>query len=313
MIPHNAAKTAVRSLGAASAAGAVVIVAAALGVISPDPVSAGPAAGKNGVQVVETLDLLPAPRRTPPAAEETTPTWLRHAAPVPANLDGPLIAIVIDDAGLNLAETQRAVRLPGPVTLAYMAYAERLPEQVAAARKAGHEILLHVPMETIDDDTDTGPNALLTGLPLEEFNRRLQWNLDRLEGYVGVNNHMGSRFTADRAGMRGLMRELRRRGLMFLDSRTTPDSVGSAVAEQMGIPNLKRDVFLDNEETRESVARELARAESIAREKGYAIAIGHPHEWTLDAIESWLPQAAKRGVVIVPVTTILRGRRFARN
>ena len=283
---------------------------AALGVTTSGPLGAE-SVKKNGVQTVETLDLRPTPPRAIPVIQGATPTWLKHAAPLPAKLDGPFIAIVIDDAGLNLAETKRAVRLPGPVTLAYMAYAERLPEQVAEARRAGPEILLHVPMETIDDDTDTGPNALLTGLPLEEFNRRLQWNLDRLDGYVGVNNHMGSRFTADRAGMRGLMRELRRRGLMFLDSRTSANSVGSAAADRAGIPNLKRDVFLDNEETRESVTRELARAESIARQKGYAIAIGHPHKWTLDAIEAWLPQARERGVVLVPVTAILRSRRFA--
>jgi polysaccharide deacetylase 2 family uncharacterized protein YibQ len=230
---------------------------------------------------------------------------------MPAKLTGPLLAIVIDDAGLNRRETDRAVRLPVPVTLAYMAYADHLPEQVAGARRAGHEILLHIPMETVGDDTDTGPNALLTGLPRDELTRLMRWNLERVTGYVGVNNHMGSRFTADRPGMTALMQELSRRGLMFLDSRTAGNTVGTGVADEAGIPSLRRDVFLDNEPTVASVTAQLAEAEKVAREKGFAVAIGHPREWTLEAIEKWLPGARARGVVLVPLTTILRSRRFA--
>ncbi len=197
--------------------------------------------------------------------------------------------------------------------MAYMAYAERLPDQVATARRAGHEILLHVPMETVGDDTDTGPNALLTGLPPEELARRMAWNLERVDGYVGVNNHMGSRFTADRPGMTALMKELGKRGLMFLDSRTAANTVGHGIAREAGIPSLIRDVFLDNEATVASVTAQLAEAEKLARRRGFAVAIGHPHAWTLDAIEKWLPGAQARGVVLVPLTAILRSRRFASN
>ncbi len=292
------------------------------------PAWAEPDAPKTGVQqhagaASETrpqLDLLPTPKRrrhddaaVRTRAQGARPAWLKNAAPLPANLAGPLLAIVIDDVGLNIQATNRAVRLPVPVTLAYMAYAEHLPRQVAAARSAGHEILLHVPMETVGDDTDTGPNALLTGLPNEEFARRMKWNLERVEGYVGVSNHMGSRFTADRPGMTALMQELSRRGLMFLDSRTTVNTVGNGVARDAGIPSLRRDVFLDNEPTVASVTARLGEAENLAREKGFAVAIGHPHDWTLEAIEKWLPGAQARGVVLVPLTAILRSRRFASN
>ncbi len=266
----------------------------------------------------QQLDLLPTPKRQPHGAatvralpQGELPTWLKNAAPMPAKLTGPLLAIVIDDAGLNRRETDRAVRLPVPVTLAYMAYADHLPEQVAGARRAGHEILLHIPMETVGDDTDTGPNALLTGLPRDELTRRMRWNLERVNGYVGVNNHMGSRFTADRPGMTALMKELSRRGLMFLDSRTAGNTVGIGVADEAGVPSLRRDVFLDNEPTVASVTAQLAEAEKLAREKGFAVAIGHPREWTLEAIEKWLPGARARGVVLVPLTAILRSRRFA--
>lgn len=315
-------------VGAPALGRAVATVLLAGGVAIAAQAWAGPDAAETAVQrhagaaseSKQQLDLLPTPKRQrqddaairshPQAA---LPTWLKNAAPLPANLAGPLLAIVIDDMGLNRRATNRAVRLPVPVTLAYMAYAERLPEQVAAARGAGHEILLHIPMETVGDDTDTGPNALLTGLPREEFARRIRWNLERVDGYVGVNNHMGSRFTADRPGMTALMRELSRRGLMFLDSRTAANSVGGGVAREAGIPSLMRDIFLDNEPTVASVTVQLRLAEKLAREKGYAVAIGHPHGGTIQAIEQWLPGARARGLVLVPLTAILRSRRFASN
>ena len=290
------------------------------------PVWAGPEAAETGGQrtadaASETkppLDLLPTPKRQSRGAEAVRieplgalPTWLRNAAALPANLNGPLIAIVIDDAGLNRRGTDRAVRIPVPLTLAYMAYAERLPDQVAKARRAGHEVLLHVPMETVADNTDTGPNALLTGLPRDELARRMAWNLERVDGYVGVNNHMGSRFTADRPGMTALMHELGKRGLMFLDSRTAANTVGHGIAREAGIPSLIRDIFLDNEPTVASVTAQLAEAEKLARRRGFAVAIGHPRAWTLEAIEKWLPGAQARGVVLVPLTAILRSQRFA--
>lgn len=265
------------------------------------------------------LDLLPTPPRQQPGAHESAtqqvglPTWLKNAAAIPANLNGPLVAIVIDDAGLNRRGTKRAVELPVPVTMAYLAYAERLSDQVSEARRAGHEILLHMPMETLGDDTDTGPNALLTGLPRDELARRMKWNFERVEGYVGVNNHMGSRFTADRPGMTALMHELRERGLLFLDSRTTGSTVGKSVAREVGVPSLTRDIFLDNESTADSVKVQLDRAEKLARKNGYAVAIGHPREWTLEALEEWLPGAKARGVILVPLTTVLRSRYFASN
>ena len=310
---------------------AAVLFAGAAAIAAPawaEPNASGPEALQSGVQrhagaageARPQLDLLPTPKRRRHDAaairaepQGALPTWLKNAGPLPANLAGPLIAIVIDDVGLNRRGASRAVRLPVPVTLAYMAYAERLPEQVAEARRAGHEILLHIPMETVGDDTDTGPNALLTGLPREEFARRMKWNLERVEGYVGVNNHMGSRFTADRPGMTALMRELSKHGLMFLDSRTAGNTVGRSVAREAGVPSLVRDIFLDNEPTVAGVTAQLREAEKLAREKGYAVVIGHPHDWTLDAIEQWLPGAQARGVVLAPLTAILRIQRFASN
>ena len=230
--------------------------------------------------------------------------WQRHAAKSPV-IDGPMIAIVIDDTGHDMARTKRLAAFPdGVLTLAFLPYVEDLAAQTEIGRAAGHEILLHLPMEPLNPEVDTGPNVLTINLDPATMEERLQWNLARLEGYVGVNNHMGSRFTADRPAMAKLMKKLHDRGLLFLDSRTTTATVGRETAAAANVPFLSRDVFLDNESTENHVAAQLALTEKRAAKQGYAIAIGHPHPWTLAALENWAPGARERGFVLVPLTAI---------
>ncbi len=220
------------------------------------------------------------------------PAWQRFAVPVAAPGARPMIAVVLDDVGLNHAAANRAIELPGPLTLAFMTYAEGLPRMAGRARRAGHELMLHVPMAPRDPTYDPGPNVLRADLAPAELARRLDWDLDRFEGFVGVNNHMGSRFTASRQGMAAVMTALRARGLLFLDSVTSSASVGSAMARLAGVPYATRDVFLDNEwSDRAAIARQFARLEAVARRRGSAIGIGHPHRATLDVLTRWLPEA----------------------
>jgi polysaccharide deacetylase 2 family uncharacterized protein YibQ len=228
----------------------------------------------------------------------------REAAPASPE-HKPEIAIVIDDVGLNLAGSQRAIKLPGYVTLSFMPYAERLDEQTAAAREAGHELLLHMPMEPIGRE-DPGPGALYTTYTAAELKSRLDHALDSFEGFDGVNNHMGSRFTAYAPGMEIVMDELQKRHLFFLDSRTSAQSVGFAIAQKDGLPSVTRDVFLDDSLNPEAIKAQLAATEKVAKRKGYAVAIGHPHENTLGALEAWLPEAEKEGFTFVPVHDLLR-------
>jgi hypothetical protein len=217
---------------------------------------------------------------------------------------------VLDDLGLNRAGTSRAIALPAPLTLAFMTYAERLPRMTARARRAGHELLLHIPMAPRDPVYNPGPNVLSAELAPAELARRLNWGLDRFEGFVGVNNHMGSRFTASAEAMTGVMAALRARGLLFLDSMTSGASVGGEVARRAGVPYATRDVFLDNESSdRAAIARQFARLEAVARRNGSAVGIGHPHRATLDVLARWLPEARARGFAIVPVSAIVRHRR----
>lgn len=254
---------------------------------------------------------LPLPSRPEPVVltvPPAEPAWRRYAVGVVVPEGRPLIAILIDDAGLNRRNTARLVALEGPLTLAYMTYADDLEKQGAAARARGHELMLHVPMEPLDDGEDAGPNALETGLDAGELRRRLLWGLDRLHGYVGVNNHMGSRFTAWEPGMAMVMEELKRRGLLFVDSRTIGDSVADHVAERYAVPHADRDVFLDNDEDGAAVAERLTELEAVARRRGMAIGIGHPHDGTLAALAAWLPTLAEKGFVLVPVSTIVERR-----
>lgn len=239
----------------------------------------------------------------------SAPLWQRNAASVADNGNGPMIAIVIDDVGLNRPLAYKSIALPAPVTLAFMTYAEDLDTMAAAARSAGHELLVHVPMLPRSRRYDPGPNVLDASLPAAEVRRRLKWGLGRFDGFVGINNHMGSRFTTSPEGMSSVMRELRARGLLFLDSLTTASSVGPEAAQQAGVPYAVRDIFFDNTpDDAASVRAQLAKLETIARRRGYAVGIGHSRRGSLEVLAKWLPEARRRGFTLVPISTIIRTR-----
>lgn len=251
------------------------------------------------------------PQATAPLAALTpprplAPAWQRNATPSPPAGRAPRIAIVIDDCGLDRPRTERAIALPAAVTLSFLPYANDLPAQTAAARRNGHELLVHVPMQPVNAHIDMGPNGLAVDLPRDEILRRLRWDLGRFDGYVGINNHMGSRFTTDRQAMSWVIGELHSRGLMFLDSRTIAGSVGESLASADDVPYAGRDVFLDDERTADAVEARLMDAEAVARKKGAAIAIGHPHDATLVALNRWIAELPRSGVVLVPLTDVVR-------
>jgi len=254
----------------------------------------------------EEAALRPPPALPPPPAVK--PAWLRYAVPAQPTGNRPLVAIVFDDLGLDLGRSAEAIRLRGPLTMSFMTYANDLGEQSEAARRAGHELFLHVPMEAIDRHADPGPRGLFTALAREENLARLRWGLGRLAGFVGINNHMGSKFTSDAHSMTPVMEELRARGLVFLDSRTSPSSAGIRLAVAYGVPHAARDVFLDDDQAPTAIAKQLARLEQVARHQGSAIAIGHPHDATIAALRAWLPQVAGKGLALVPVSAVVRHR-----
>jgi polysaccharide deacetylase 2 family uncharacterized protein YibQ len=250
----------------------------------------------------------PAPHLQMPrlAAGNNHPAWQRNARPFVEASGTPVVAIVIDDLGLDHIRTEHALALDHTVTTAFMTYAEKLPQWLDRARAGQHELLVHVPMQPESASVDPGPNALTVSLSQDEILRRLRWGLERMDGYVGVNNHMGSRFTSDAAGMRVVLDELKARGLLFLDSRTTPHSACGPIAASLALPFASRNVFLDDVTTVSAVQKQIQILEGVARRHGTAIGIGHPHDATLTALAEWLPQAEARGVVVAPLTSVMR-------
>jgi len=234
------------------------------------------------------------------------PRWMKFAldvAPVPT--DKPLIALVIDDLGLDRKRTARILALAGPMTMAFIPYSKKLSKQTQVARDNGHELLLHLPMEPLNPKVDAGPNHLNTHLAPEDLLDRIHWNLERFEGYVGVNNHMGSRASADNDVMTALMKELRKREMLFLDSRTNPKSIGAKIATLEGVPFAERNVFIDNVNEKDAVLKQLSLLERVSKRSGFAVGIGHPRDGTIAALKEWLPLVQNKGFVLVPISQIV--------
>lgn len=236
--------------------------------------------------------------------------WVRNAVPAPAVNGRPMIAIVIDDLGVDRKRSGKVIDLPGPLTTAFLSYARDVSTQARAARTNGHELLVHVPMEP-SVDMDPGEGALRTSMTPAQVASTLKADLAKFDGYVGINNHMGSRFTEDEARMRVVLSALKDGGLLWLDSRTTARSTGGALAREMGVPYAERNIFLDNVETLPAIQAQLAEVEKTALKHGYAIAIGHPYDATVEALARWLPTLEKKGMVLVPLTAIVRARHAA--
>jgi polysaccharide deacetylase 2 family uncharacterized protein YibQ len=242
-------------------------------------------------------------------ARDERPAWLRFAMAAPVDVvDKPRVAIVIDDLGPDRARTARVIALAPAVTLSFLAYSDDLPRVTTAARRAGHEMIVHVPMEPLSAKMDMGPNGLATNQTKEEVLRRLNWDLDRFEGYVGINNHMGSRFTGDAQAMGWVMDELKARGLMFLDSRTIATTIAAKAAAADGVPFAEREVFLDDEQNSAAVDQQLAALEGLAKRKGTAIGIGHPHDATIAALSRWIAALPQKGIALVPLTDVVKAR-----
>jgi len=273
--------------------------------VAPAQPFAPPEKSVQPARPTEEATLRPPPPMPPAAAK---PAWLRYAVPVPPTGNRTLVAVVLDDLGLDRARTAEAIRLSGPLTLSFMTYASDLAAQTQAARRAAHELLLHVPMEAVDQHADPGPHGLFTALSRDEILERLRWGLGRFDGFVGINNHMGSKFTSDERAMAPVMEELHSRGLVFLDSRTSPSSAGIRLAVAYGVPHAARDVFLDDEQRPAAIDKQLARVEQLARQHGSAIAIGHPHDTTIAALKAWLPLLGEKGLALVPVSAVVRHR-----
>ncbi|WP_135077928.1 divergent polysaccharide deacetylase family protein [Terasakiella sp. SH-1] len=256
-------------------------------------------------QDIYTPKVIPKATRTAPSRTAEQPRWMKYALKVAPLQNKPMIAVVIDDLGLDKRRTEQTLKLPGPMTMAFIPYSKNLHSQTSYARRRGHELLLHLPMEPLNKNVNAGPNHLHGRLAREDLLDRIHWNLERFDGYVGVNNHMGSRATTNRTVMKALMAELRNREMLFLDSRTNSKSVGARMASQEGVPFAERNVFLDNVNEKSAVLKQLNLLEKVSRKTGFAVGIGHPRDGTIEALREWLPLAEAKGFSLVPISQIV--------
>ncbi|HVT60463.1 MAG TPA: divergent polysaccharide deacetylase family protein [Thermoanaerobaculia bacterium] len=214
------------------------------------------------------------------------------------------IALVIDDLGRSLGDLDTLARLGIPLTYAVLPFESQTSEVAATLRQRGAEILCHLPMEP-GNGGNPGPGALRLGMSSEQLRASTLAAIAAVPGAVGVNNHMGSGLSADAPSMGTILGVLAARRLYFLDSRTSANSVGFQLAAGLGIPAAERQVFLDDDQQPEAVAAQFDRLLEIARTRGEAIAIGHPHPATLATLAAAVPRARALGYRFVEVSSLL--------
>lgn len=232
--------------------------------------------------------------------------YARKSPVAAANPDGPRIALIIGGLGVGASSTSEALsKIPGPITFAFAPYGSDLENSVARARSEGHEILLQIPMEPFDyPDNDPGPQTLLSSLSGEQNVDRLQWLMSRFQGYVGVLNHMGARFTASEQSLAPVLREAAKRGLIYADDGSSARSLASQIAGANKVPFAKADVILDTVPTASEIDKALVRLETIARERGTAIGYATALPVTIERVARWAKAVPGRGIVLVPISAI---------
>ena len=259
-------------------------------------------------------------RKTPPRSKHTAAPGVKPAgAGEPAAASGPIpedatpasaparparIALVIDDLGRSIDDLVPLEKLGVAITYSVLPFEENTPAVVSQLRSRREEILLHLPMQPKSHE-DPGPGALRLGMTDDQLRTGTLAALQAVPGAVGVNNHMGSGLSADARSMGTILRVLSSRGLFFLDSRTSPDSVGYRTALSLGVPAAERQVFLDSDPGTEPVHEQFRRLLDMARSRGAAVAIGHPHQDTLAVLAAEVPRAKALGYDFVPVSYLL--------
>jgi polysaccharide deacetylase 2 family uncharacterized protein YibQ len=242
------------------------------------------------------------------AADGTRPAdaYARPLKPDLAKVAGPRVAIVIGGLGIGAAGTFEAMaKLPGPVTFAFAPYGTDLARWVARARNEGHEVLLQVPMEPFDyPDNDPGPQTLLTTLNATQNLDRLHWFMSRFQGYVGIANYMGARFTASENTVGPLLRDTAKRGLIFFDDGSSPRSAVPQIAGATNAPFAKADLVLDTVATPAAIDAALARLEAMARDRSVAVGVATALPVSIERIAHWVKGAESRGITLVPISMV---------
>jgi len=236
------------------------------------------------------------------SSEITKPARPKNPLPAKPARKGARVAIVIDDLGDSEQEALEIARIPGPIALSILPFQNASREVLNLAQRWHKPAMLHMPMEPLEDTgKNAGPEALTCSMSPDQVSGALSRALDSLPGVVGVNNHMGSAFTARAELMEPALKELKRRGLFFLDSRTSGQSVGYQLGRELGLKSCERKIFLDNLQDPEMIAQKLSQLCRIAREEGSAIGIGHPYPETIRVLGEKIDELEIAGCKLVPI------------
>ncbi len=244
------------------------------------------------------------PRPAPTATRPPPPTATPRPQP-PPGARGRL-AILLDDAGQSTDLVAAAAALPPEVAVAVLPFLPHTSDVAAAMHRSGHEIWLHLPMEPEDyPKSNPGPGAVMVSMSEDDIRLTVRAALNNVPHVVGVNNHMGSKASADLRTTTWVMQELKARGLAFIDSRTTTRTVAEDAARAQGVPANRRKVFLDNQRSAGAIRRQLDEAVYRSRMEGEVIAIGHLAPVTVRVLAKELPKLAGRGADLVPPTELV--------
>ncbi|SEQ26214.1 hypothetical protein SAMN05428969_2455 [Devosia sp. YR412] len=243
------------------------------------------------------------------AATGLTP-FAAYARPVDAAVadTGPKVSIIVTGLGINEQGSLDAIdQLPDDVSLAFAPYGKTLTTTVAAARAAGHEVLLEIPLEPFDfPQNDPGPQTLLTGEPTRANLDKLFWLMSRFGGYAGVINNMGARFTASAADFSPVMEELGARGLGYIDDGSSNRSLAPQLAEGNKVPFSRADLVIDTNPSRQAILQALASLEAKALENGHAIGIVSALPISVTAISEWSRDLEAKGIALVPASALMK-------
>lgn len=219
---------------------------------------------------------------------------------------GARVAVIIDDIGYRKKEALALMEIEAPITFSVLPAGPYSRDLAALAWKKGREIMLHLPLEPDRELGGVFPEDIIRAdLPEPELRARVRDALLKVPQASGVNNHMGSLFTKKPAPMGVVLEEIHKKGLYFVDSRTTPESVAGTLSREMGLPTTERNVFLDDDADYEATVAQLEKTGEIARQRGFAVAIGHPYPTTVAALRDAVPRLEAEGIHLVPVSDVL--------
>jgi polysaccharide deacetylase 2 family uncharacterized protein YibQ len=219
------------------------------------------------------------------------------------------VAIVIDDFGNNMEGTAEMLKLPIPFTVAVMPFLPSTKQDAQLAHDRGLEVILHLPMEPVRGKKSwLGPGAITTDLSSEEIHKRIVAAIDDVPYAIGINNHMGSKATADERVMKILIEICKERNLILLDSRTTPKSLIGKIADSRGVPHADNQLFFDDLYTYTHINKQMVKLRKLIHDKDEVIAIGHvgpPGKKTAHVIHEAIPSIQKEAT-FVPISQMVK-------